>query len=475
MDTFSSSASVSGVSTDAGSDTGPGSGSDSIPGSETATDPFLDGAGFFPGLPVGYDDTAGRSAAVVGGAMAGLGAAHALSRAGYDVALYERQSYGGKRVNCGEAITDASLIPVEKTPENGFQCSTSAFEVRVRDDSEATSAYFPSARGYVADRNVVERRWAERLAEEGVSVREEASVSRAEFGDLVGEHDLVVDATGQPSIASRLGTTTDEYAGAMTAINADVEGDFSDRYPCGLIVFEDFLGYAWCFPKTESRANVGIGWAREASPDDFTSAFEDACERNGWPIPSGGAANVAIIPRGPSLDPRRTYDPKGLVRVGDAAGIANRFTGKGISQAIHSSYLMAALAAHDRLAEYPRRLHGTMRPEYVLSYVVRGTLEDGRLDLLREILRVVDGIDVEDVDRNPRKALSRLARRPGLCARLLACPVIRRRAYRGLCDDWEYAATVSDSGSTGGRAPPGPLGSLDRAFGGVLSAAGWRR
>ena len=112
MDTFSSSASVCGVSTDAGSDAGPGSGSDSIPGSETATDPFLDGAGFFPGLPVGYDDTAGRSAAVVGGAMAGLGAAHALSRAGYDVALYERQSYGGKRVNCGEAITDASLIPV---------------------------------------------------------------------------------------------------------------------------------------------------------------------------------------------------------------------------------------------------------------------------------------------------------------------------------------------------------------------------
>ena len=425
---------------------GPSSEPDATPDSD-GSDPFLDGAGLFSGLPPGYDDHTDRSAVVVGGAMAGLAAAHALRRVGYTVTLAERQSYAEKRVNCGEAITDASLLPLEKTPENGFPCATSAFEVRVRDDSGTTSASFPSSRGYVADRNIVERRWARRLAREGVAVREETAISTTEFEGLLEEYDLVVDATGQPSLASRAAGTTGEYAGAMTAINADVEGDLSELYPRALILFEGYLGYAWCFPKSETRANVGIGWAKQDLPEDFMAAFAAACERNGWPVPPQGAANVAIIPRGPSLDPRRTYDARGLVRVGDAAGIANRFTGKGISQAIHSSYLMAALAAHDRLPEYPRRLHGTMRPEYVLSYLVRGTLEDGRLDLLGEVMGAVDGIDVERVDRDPRKALSRLARRPGLCGRLLACPAIRRRTIRALRDDWEYVGREPDSTS----------------------------
>jgi digeranylgeranylglycerophospholipid reductase len=398
-------------------------------------------------LPPGYDNRSDRSAVVVGGAMAGLAAAHALRRVGYDVTLAERQSYAEKRVNCGEAITDTSLLPLEKTAANGFPCATSAFEVRIRNGDETASVSFPSARGYVADRNVVERQWARRLAEDGVAVREETSIPRSEFEDLLDEHDLVVDATGQPSLASRAAGTTDEYAGAMTAINADVEGDFAELYPRALILFEGYLGYAWCFPKSETRANVGIGWAQEDLPEDFMAAFAAACERNGWPVPPREAANVAIIPRGPSLDPRRTYDRRGVVRVGDAAGIANRFTGKGISQAIHSSYLMAALAAHDRLPEYPRRLHGTMRPEYVLSYIVRGTLEDGRLDLLRGIMEAVDGIDVERVDRDPREALSRLARRPVLCGRLLACPAIRRRTIRALRDDWEYVGREPDSTS----------------------------
>ena len=435
---------------------------------DAGTDPFLNGAGFFPGLPSGYGDLTGRSAVVVGGAMAGLAAAHALSRAGYGVTLYERQSYADKRVNCGEAITDASLLPLAKTPDNGFRCATTAFEVQVRDGNETESALFPAAWGYVADRNVVERRWAAHLAAEGVAVREGSSVSRGEFGELTDAYDLVVDATGQPSLASRFENSTEEYVGAMTAINADVTGDFSGLHPRALIVFEEYLGYAWCFPKTESRANVGIGWAQEALPDDFTAAFAAACERNGWPTPDPGMANVAVIPRGPSLDPRRTYDRQGVVRVGDAAGIANRFTGKGISQAIHSSYLMAALAAHDRLPEYPRRLHGTMRPEYFLSYVVRGTLEDNRLDLLRGVLRAVDGIDVESVDREPRKALARLARRPVLCARLARSPAIRRRAVRALRDDWEYAALEPGSGTepeTGTEVETGPETDRETASG----------
>jgi digeranylgeranylglycerophospholipid reductase len=407
-----------------------------------SSDPFLSFLGHAR-LPASLDCT-GRSAVVVGGAMAGLAAAHALDTLGYDVVLYERQSYDTKRVNCGEAMTNCAMLPLEKTPENGFPNHTPEFEVEVYtgetgDRTLAGKGRFPSKHGYVTDRNVVERRWAELLDERGVTVEDGTGITKAEFESCSEEFDLVVDATGQPSMTSKVQGTTGEYAGAMTALNADVEGDFSDLYPNSLILFENYLGYSWAFPKTPTRANVGIGWAQSKQPDDYMEAFASACERNGWPVPTREEANVYTIPRGPSLDPRRTYLPdRRIVRVGDAAGIANRFTGKGISQAVESSYLMAKLAARHELVDYPDHLYKRLRNEYRLAYIVRGALEDGLPDLLGGVMDAVSGIDVEEVDRNPRKAFMRLARRPKLLAGLLSNETMRTRLYRAYTDDWEY-------------------------------------
>lgn len=46
-----------------------------------------------------------RTVAVIGGAMAGLAAAEGFHDAGFDVDLYERQSYTSKRITCGESMT----------------------------------------------------------------------------------------------------------------------------------------------------------------------------------------------------------------------------------------------------------------------------------------------------------------------------------------------------------------------------------
>jgi digeranylgeranylglycerophospholipid reductase len=388
----------------------------------------------------------GGSAVVVGGAMAGLAAAHALQSLDWDVVLYERQSYAEKRVNCGEAMTDAESIPLPKTPEYGFAHSPPAFEVDVYtgDTDSRTRAgrgVFPSSNAYVTDRNVVEQRWAELLEQKGVDVRESAGVTKAEFRDFSDRFDLVVDATGQPSMASKVDGTTGEYAGRMTALNAEVQGDFSALYPNSRILFENYLGYAWAFPKSESRANVGIGWAQDNLPDDYYRSFVAACERNGWPVPDRSATNVYTIPRGPSLDPQRTWDPERRVaRVGDAAGIANRFTGKGISQAVESSYLLAELAAADRLDDYPDELYGRLKNEYRLAYIVRGALEDGRPDILGGVMDAVSGIDVEAVDREPKHAFSRLVRHPVLLAKLAANPTMLSRLLDAYTDDWEFSA-----------------------------------
>ncbi len=164
------------------------------------TDLFLDGAGHFSGISHAID-CRGRSAAVIGGAMGGLAAAHALNCLGYTVDLFERQSYELKRVNCGEAMTAASMSPLEKTPENGFVNNVPEFEVDVYTETSpdrelAGTGAFPSADGYVTDHNVVERRWAATLEADGVTVRSGSPVTKSEFKSLIVRYDLVVDATG---------------------------------------------------------------------------------------------------------------------------------------------------------------------------------------------------------------------------------------------------------------------------------------
>jgi digeranylgeranylglycerophospholipid reductase len=382
--------------------------------------------------------------------MGGLAAAHALNAVGYEVELYERQSYDEKLVNCGEALTASSLVPIEKTAENGFPNDVPAFDVEVFTGTDPSrrlvgAGSFPSADGYITDRSVVERTWATRLEADGVAIHDGQSVSKAEFESLTAEHDLVVDATGQPSLTSKVTGRSNEYSGFMTAVNADVDGDFGELYPNATMVLENYVGYAWAFPKTARRANVGIGWAQRDRPDDYTTAMQTTCERNGWPVPTRENANVAIIPQGPSLNPTRLYEPElGVVRVGDAAGIANRFSGKGVSQAVHSSYIMAKHAATDRLAEYPMALHRAMRPEYLLAHVVRGVLEARRPKLLGKILQATSGLDVEEADRVPRKVLIRLLRHPLLFARLCSSPSLLRRTYEAYTDQWEYRELRED-------------------------------
>ncbi|WP_435186252.1 NAD(P)/FAD-dependent oxidoreductase [Halobellus sp. EA9] len=387
-----------------------------------------------------------RSIAVVGGAVAGLAAADRLA-ADATVTLFERQSYDEKRVNCGEAINDAPLIPLEKTPENGFLNDVDGFELRIfrgRDhgpsDEPLGDARIRCAPGYITDRNVVERRWAERLAERGVDVRENAAVGPNEFRELCRTHDYVIDATGQPALSMRAFGDLDAYTGEIVAVNADVTGDFAaiEAYP--QIFFEGYVGYAWLFPKSDSRANLGIGWAGDERPDDYYEALTGACRRNDLPVPDRSETNIYTIPRGPSLDPAATYRAgENVFLVGDAAGIANRYQGEGICQAIRSSYLAAETIAEGRPETYPERLYDLMRSEYRLAHLMRGVwVEHGDARLLADIAEALDGLTVDDITRSPRRVVARVARHPGIAYRLLTDAGMLQRVVDAYTDTWEY-------------------------------------
>jgi digeranylgeranylglycerophospholipid reductase len=386
--------------------------------------------------------------AVVGGSVSGLAAAERL-RTTCDVTLIERQEYSEKRVNCGEAISEAGLIPLAKEPANGFHNEVEAMDVELYPSRDRPEGSEPAGRcsirfpdGYVTDRNLVERRWAERLAAAGVTIEEGRTVTTTEFEDLVAEYDYVVDASGQPALSLRTFDRAGEYTGDIVALNAEVEGDFSGAVRRPKVFFEGYVGYSWVFPKSRDRANVGVGWDGDDRPDDYVAAFRESARRNGFPVPDREDVNLYTIPRGPSLPPRRVHLPeKNVFLVGDAAGIANRYQGEGICQGIRSSYLLADLIEAGEESSYPSELYDAMRDEYRLAYLMRGVLEaHGDQHLVASLAESLDGLTITDVTRRPSVVLRRLSRRPGLTSKLLTDVGMVRRIVDAYRESWEFEA-----------------------------------
>lgn len=383
---------------------------------------------------------------VVGGAVAGLAAAEALADSA-SVTLYEREPYDEKRVNCGEAINDTTLVPLELTPENGFVNSVDGFQLEIYPDTDRQPGSDPLATcrlgcppGYICDRNVVERQWARRLEARGVDVRDGEALSIREYRELVADYDYSIDATGQPSMTLRAFDLDQQYSGDMVALNADVEGEFAAYETRPRIFFEGYVGYAWSFPKSSARANIGIGWAGKRRPENYFSAFEAACQRAQLPVPGREETNIDTIPKGPSLAPEYLAFPdEGVFLVGDAAGIANRYQGEGICQAIRSSYLLAELILDGREAAYPARLHASMQSEYRLAHLMRGAwIEHRDPELLAALVRALDGLTIEEITSSPRVVYERIGRRPRLAARLLANRGMLRRFLDAYTGSWEY-------------------------------------
>jgi digeranylgeranylglycerophospholipid reductase len=388
--------------------------------------------------------------AVLGGAVSGLAAAHRFGRIDGvgEIRVFERQTYDDKRVDCGEAINDSSVVPLEKVPENGFLNDVEGFQLRVHsgpdrdpDERPLAASNVRCEEGYICDRDTVERRWAAQLADEGVQFETGSSVTAADYRRIVDDYEYVIDATGQPSLTHKVNDRVPEYTGDMVALNATVEGDFAAYETHPRIFFEGYVGYAWSFPKSATRANVGIGWAGDERPDDYMAALAAAAERNGFPAPDRSQVNVYTIPRGPSLDPRRVADAdEGVFLVGDAAGIANRYQGEGICQGIRSAYLLGDLVEAGAEATYPDRLFESMRAEYRLAHLMRGAWVEHRdPELLAGVAARLDGLSVDDITRRPDRVVGRVATSPLLAARLVANRGMLKRVVDAYTDTWEYS------------------------------------
>lgn len=390
---------------------------------------------------------------IIGGRFAGLAAAEQLATYADEVTIYERDERIGEPVLCGEGVTSPHLIPVQKTPENGFVNECPNFVVRVQPAIEygwsgerLAEVRLDCDPAFITDRGEVERAWSYRLHSKGVEIKTGHAVRHDAFEALRATHDVVIDASGNPSLTMKYHGLGAAYGEDMVALNADVRGDFSAFYPEAWVIFEGTRGYFWVFPKSEHRANVGIGWttgfAREHSLD-YIDELVTACARHDVPAPNPSDVSVSTIPSGPALAKEHLYwpgaDEADVYLVGDAAGIANRYQGEGISQSITSSEFAAAAIKHGQGDRYPDLLWGRMLPEFRLAHLMKSLWDDYEDPaLIASVTRAIEGLTLEEVTREPRQVYRRIARHPRLALRIARNPAIYRRLWTGYTDGWTY-------------------------------------
>ncbi len=280
----------------------------------------------------------GHDALVIGGGPIGAAVARDIARAGYRVAVLERDSCVGRPVQCSGLVTDRTLVAAGLDSRNALNTLTGA------------AIYAPSGacyniggdriHAYVLDRAQFDeqvmvqaleanvelwtgtRALAVEYTFDGVCVRaEQAGITRTFRGRLVigadGPRSLVADFLGLPPPGETLRARGADVILPRRPATDQVQIFVGERYAPGF--------FAWAIPLGGSRYRIGWGTHRSgAGADHLAALVADYPEIfAGMQIltQTGG-----LIPLGPRP---QTYGERGMV-VGDAAGQAKATSGGGL-------------------------------------------------------------------------------------------------------------------------------------------------
>jgi menaquinone-9 beta-reductase len=311
-------------------------------------------------------------ALVIGGGPGGAATAFHLARGGARVLLCEKQSYPREKV-CGDGLTPRAVAQLDAMGlRDEYRSWSRSAGLKVHGGGHVVELPWPELTGLPSfglarprtDFDELLARTAERagaklwagtevvgpLVEHGL-VR--GAVVRREGEDPVDVRaEVVVAADGASSrFAQALGLSRDEQRPIGVAMRQyyRTERDtdpWIDSY-LELRRGDDLLpGYGWVFPLADGTVNVGVGllntsahfgnlnykqllrdWVPTVGPEWGFSADDAVAKPRSAPLPMGAS-------RHPPLH-------RGVLFVGDAAGLVNPFNGEGIDYAMESGQLAA--------------------------------------------------------------------------------------------------------------------------------------
>ena len=302
---------------------------------------------------------------VVGAGPAGSMAAREVAARGLSVLLLEKRQEIGSPVRCAEGIGRDALLRFLEPEERWISAHIARARILLRRDGQErvwqTEAVSEGQAGYVLERRVFDRELAERAARAGARILVKTTAT-----GLLRDGDAVVGAViegpwGRQEVAARVVIGADgveSRVGAWAGLGTTLPGE--DQMACAQFLLAGididpqctsyYLdpelapgGYAWVFPKGESRANVGLGvqaGLAAAPPVELLKRFVES-----KPFLSRGSAVTLIAGGVPVGLPPPRIVTAGCMLVGDAARQVDPLTGGGIANAMLAGCLAGRVAA----------------------------------------------------------------------------------------------------------------------------------
>jgi 2-polyprenyl-6-methoxyphenol hydroxylase-like FAD-dependent oxidoreductase len=419
----------------------------------------------------------GRTVAVLGGGVAGLGAALALARDGHRVTLFERDSLeigdpaqapAWDRRGIPHFLQPHAFIPRGRAELRALfpdvydrLLAVGAYDVDVRRKCPGPAMPDDDDLQYLAVRRPV-LEWALRtavLAEERIEAHGGLAITglRVDAGRVTGvragstevDADLVIDAMGRrtptPAWLDQAGCTT------QPAESSDCGVVYFSRYYRQRAGFElpdgpwllsprgdlGYVGYA-SFPGDDRTfaailaAPPGVPeWRAFNHPAAFESAIAQIPALRSWVDPHGADPITDVLPMAGLRNSIRHFDPSatiGLVPAGDAYCHTDPTLAHGLALAlVHAHELMKALRAHDDVGDAGLAYGEATFPALRERYDLATALDDQRL---RRWLG--ENVDFAHHDRNAYALFSIVAASAAALADADVFPIVVRRI--GLLD-----------------------------------------
>lgn len=401
---------------------------------------------------------------VVGAGPGGSSASYWLAAAGLRVAVLEKAAFPRDKT-CGDGLTPRSVRQIQEM--GAGHVLAGAKEVHgpryiapyaVLDVAWPSHPDLPST-GYVVRRSVLDERLAQHAVGAGAELFERHEVVGIEAvdGAVTGivartpsgaerrfrARRYVLAAGSKAPVLRTLGHHRDRAYPLGVAIRGYVDTEADDEWldsflDLRLLGHRTIPGYGWAFPTGDGTLNVGVGilstysrW-KELNTTDLLDAFLTECVQPRWPFDPATLRDVhgGMLPLGGSIDP---IVGANYVLIGDAAAVINPFNGEGISYALESGRLAAAVLVQVDADGSSVDAYRALLVEQLGSYYRAGMMMlnvVGRPAVLREMMRL--GMQSQSLMEWATRILCNLPRqgvklKPGE----LALRMLERGAARG--------------------------------------------
>lgn len=350
---------------------------------------------------------------IIGAGPAGAYLAYLLSSQGIAVLLLEKEQLPRDKP-CGGGITPRviKLLDFDLNPVIEDAIHSMVITNRFTHPIKFTTAQ-PIA--YMVSRERFDSFLVDKATRAGAEVRDGVRVDRInQAGDKVAVYsggvewqgEILVGADGAFGIVSRTLGLDRERLHFVTLDRQVAVSEERLRLNRGTVKIDFGLvpeGYAWVFPKA-GCLSIGMG-SMACRGDKLKVLLEAVIKEEGLErLPGTDSKRGWVIPLNPELN--ELHCGRALV-VGDAAGLADSFTGEGIFAALYSSHLAAEIIAEQikrpvpDLQGYTDRVKDKMEPElsgalrvtrwfYPVSYLAHKVLQR-RPELFTEFIHLTAG------------------------------------------------------------------------------------